>query len=194
MAGSKKQKFAHELTPEAAAHYLRQLADALDQGRVKINQTDQELEGVIGVKGSVRNKAGRTALRLKLKFTGISELTADEAVMVEEADAAIESETASPDEPETSYKKLKKRMSRRLRALSKQAEEGVMPGLEDVEAFYTDCRAMTGFPGLGDEYYDRFNEGARVMLEEAKSGRPEGLGQALEALKAMRKECHSLYK
>lgn len=174
-------------TADEAAEYLRGIADALEKGCVKIDETELEVEGPVRVKGTLEAKPGKTSLKMKLRFIPAGVVVDVEDEEPEEA----EDVGGQSDQP---YKKLKKAMGKKFKSIQTRLKNEVMPPLVDLDDFYRDCLAMTGYPGNGDEYYEQFNATARQMMEAAGSEDISGLRDAVEALGRMKRDCHALYK
>ena len=179
--------------------YLRQLADALEQGKVRFDRDEMVIEGTVRTKGLLKSKTGRTTLKLKLKFAEVVEPHLDtlpEPVDAAEATERSETVLAEPipvASPEL-YKKLKKRMERSFRTLKTLARRGEIPSVEASASFHSDCLAMTGYTGKGDEAYEDFKSTADEFMTAAREGNLAALSKSLDSLGSMRRACHVLRK
>lgn len=70
MGTGKKNKIEHEFSPAEAADYLRQLAQALEEGHISLDQRDMLLEGEVKVRPlKTRLARGWCTCALSLIFT-----------------------------------------------------------------------------------------------------------------------------
>jgi XXXCH domain-containing protein len=196
VGSSKKAKTKIDLPPSEAASFLRQLADALDEGVVRFNERDLEISGLVKVNESLKSKNGADQLQVKLKFLSAAPMdeTADEPLDQEEA---TEEKSASKDKPKgkrPSYKTLKKSMSKLFKEIRQAAQDGQVPPAETVAQFCGMARQMITYPGKGDEYYPAFAEKVDQLESAAAAGDAAAVAEAHAALKEMRSSCHDKHK
>lgn len=184
----RKKKMAKVFSVEEAAAYLRQIADALEQGHIKFAETELDIEGAVEIKSALKSRRKGTTLKMKILFAPNegTESVKDEAA----ADIPVET-NGNGDLP---YKKLKKRMGAGFKKIKTHLKNDRMPPPADLEPFYLDCLAMIDYPGKGDEYYPRFKKAALRMMEMARAQDPTGFTTTIEAIDQMRKDCHAEYK
>jgi len=206
---SKKDKVKHQFSPAEAADYLRQLADALEQGHIALRSEELELEGDVKVKQELKTKSGKATLKINLKIVAPMPVAAPEAT----AEAApVQGETQSeaegfveitpqeddPGESEgkPSYKKLKKAMSKSFGNLRAMRKEGNLPTAEDVAVFADQGREMCTFESdkYGPESYADFLAALDKLEAASVAGDDQALDAALSDLWACRSDCHKKYK
>lgn len=220
MSQSKSHKNEITLVPAEAAEFLRRLAGQLESGGVEFGEVTVETDGPVKIKQSVKTKSDKVSFKLKLKYeTALTpdlngalgalpeEGPEDESQAVQEpasepesgeaqASQATEEPQEKADKPKTSYKSLKKKMSKSFKSIKKALAEEGTPSKEDIEAFASDCQAMTTFTGKdkGEEHYQDFLHHVEDMKQAAQKGDAEALARAIAELGAMKKACHSDYK
>ena len=189
---NKKEKATHSFTPEEAAGYLRQLADDLESGAVKLHPEHLELESEVKVKEEIKSKKGHTNIKIKLKFetADLSDaspaLEADEQAGIQEpveqaeasAVAAPDPEDEQPVRSKASYKRLKKAMGKDFGKLGKLADgEDPTELARLVDSFAAQGRKMCTYPGekYGEEHYGEFLADIERMEQAARAGDLKGL-------------------
>lgn len=198
MDNPKQDKFKHQFSPAEAADYLRQLADALEQGHISLRSEELELEGNVKVKQKLKTKSGKATLKINLK------IVAPIPPMVPAAGAGegfveITSEAEAPFEggdKKTSYKKLKKAMGKSFGSLKDIRKQGGVPSTGDTAAFAAQAREMCTFAKskYGPESYSRFLAALDRLEAAATDGDLQTLDAALSDLGACRSDCHDKYK
>jgi XXXCH domain-containing protein len=93
-----------------------------------------------------------------------------------------------------SYKTLKKGMGKTFKAMKQTLAEGGMPSLEEINSFAQNCELMTSYKGKGEPNYQEFLSCVNEFKEAGETGDAEALAQAVAALGAMKKSCHSQFK
>ena len=213
---SKKKKAKHKLNAAQAADYLRQLADQLDKGQISFIDEDGAIEGEVKVKESYKAKPGKKALKVQLKLSMPAAVSESGDLEAETPAGALdsgpddapapESIPGGPEEPPAeqedyslrqtpeSYKKLKKRMAKDVKLISKLIEADELPSLELARAFHDDCGHMTSFPGKGDPYYGDFDKASDAFFDAVQCGDMQSASQAMADLMRMKKDCHKEFK
>lgn len=222
MSQSKSHKNEITLVPAEAAVFLRRLAGQLESGGVEFGEVTVETDGPVKIKQSVKTKSDKVSFKLKLKYETaltpdlngalgalpeediekddqtvqepVSEPESGEAQASQAAEEPAEGEKA--DKPKSSYKSIKKKMSKSFKSIKKALAEEGMPSKEDIEAFAADCQTMTTFTGKdkGEEHYQDFLHHVEDMKQAAQKGDAEALARAITELGAIKKACHSDYK
>jgi XXXCH domain-containing protein len=191
MGAGKKNKIEHEFSPAEAADYLRQLAQALEEGHISLDQRDMLLEGEVKVSRSLKDKAGQGPVHMRLKLDFHMHPALGRTLPVEPPG---QEGPIAGQEAKVSFKQVKKDLSRHFKAVKKARQAGEMPPLEEVEGLAWAGRLMCGFGGKGDEFFSRFLEKLKALEEAAQAGRGPDLDRALGALGDYKRQCHSKRK
>lgn len=161
---------------EALPGYLRELADALQQGGGGDFQSVGEFSKL---KLRVRDEFGQ--IRVKLKITSPGACRTGEA-------------GARKGEGMPKYKDLKKRMKRSFKAIRRTLDEGRAPPAGVAASFLADAELMTGYTGKGDEFYQEFRDACRELSDACASGDLARMGAAVEELRRQKRRCHDIHK
>ena len=206
MDNSKKDKVKHQFSPAEAADYLRQLADALEQGHIELRSKELELEGDVKVKQELKTKSGKATIKINLKIVAPMPVAAEpEPAAIQgasqgEAEGFVEI-TPQEDEPvesegKASYKKLKKAMGKSFGNIRAMRKKSNLPTAEDVAAFVAQGRKMCTFDKAeyGSESFAGFLAALDKLEAALGAGDDQALDEALSDLWACRSECHKKYK
>jgi XXXCH domain-containing protein len=191
-----------ELSPPEAARYFRQLADAVDQGRVGPARLDLAIQGGVKIKESVKTKGGKVGLEIKVKFAGPAawrdgQLRIGPEPVLAEAAPGLETPATPAVEAGArppSYKKLKKAMQKDFKAIGQAVEAARQPPPEIVRSFCRAGREMIAFPDRGDEYYPRFEAGLAALEAAAASRDLAAVARAHTDLDQIKEDCHDRFK
>ncbi len=187
---AKKDKHQHAFSPAEAAGYLRQLARALEEGLITLDERDMLLEGEVKVKESLKDKKGEGPVHLRLKMDLHMHPALGETLPL----APPEDGQSRRQQTKVSYKQVKKDLSRHFKAVKKARRDGAMPSPEEVEGLSWAGRLMCSFSGKGEEFFPRFLEQLEALEQAAERGDAASLDQALQALAGFKKDCHSKLK
>ncbi len=217
MSQKKNRNTELMLAPTKAADILRHLAAQLETGGVEFGKVLVEPDGPVSIKQTVKIKSGKVSFKLKLKYeTALStelkgalgglpdeELEDDEGAVQQHVDQ-LESDKSQPAKPivrpkeevkiseaTTSFKSVKKNMSRGFKSIKKALAEDIVPSNEEIEAFAADCESMTTFPGNGDAHYQDFLHHVGDLKEAGRTGDAKALARAMAEIGARKKACHS---
>jgi XXXCH domain-containing protein len=207
------------LTPAEAAELLRSLAGQLEAGGIEFGEVLVQTDGPVQIKQSIKTKSDEVSFKFKLKYetalnpdldgalNKLPKLTPKAAeVAAEEGDELIEASeiqaTKAMKRPsenragkdKSSFKSVKKDMSRSFKAIKKSLADVTMPSKEDIETFALDCEEMTTYPGKSEEHYQDFLHHVGDMKTAAQKGDHEALARAIAEIGAMKKTCHSSRK
>ncbi|MCB2190821.1 MAG: GAK system XXXCH domain-containing protein [Deltaproteobacteria bacterium] len=197
----KKNKTKHRFSPAEAADYLRQLADALEQGHLELRSEDLELESDVKVKQELKTKSGKATLKVNLKIVApMPEPESEEAPLQEDTQGFVEitapdQETAD-SEGKTSYKKLKKAMAKSFSNMKKARKEGGMPEAADASVFVASAREMCTVDKAkyGSENYPRFLAALDSLEAALAADDGPAADEALAELGQCKSECHDKFK
>ena len=213
--GKKEVKFKAAMKPEQLADYLEGLVNGLRQGCLTVDTEKGSLSlqttEIVAVKIEATEKKDKCKLELELSWAREApDVKAEETVdQARELAVSTGEEGTAPDnggdgdddqgetegEPlKTSYKKIKKSMQRAVKDIKAALDRGEIPPVELTEALVSDCEALTTMPGKGDDQYPEFCERVQRLAQAARSGDLTDVSTALEAVLAMKKECHSNHK
>lgn len=206
----KKDKVKHRFSPAEAADYLRQLADALEQGHIALRSEELELEGEVKVKEALKTKSGKATLKVNLKIVAPApETVAEPAAVQEESPAEAQDESSgfveitSPEEEppqegegKASYKKTKKALGKSFGNLKEARKQDQMPPAEEAAAFLNLARQMCDFDKAkyGSENYPRFLAAVDSLEAALAAGDAAAVDQTLAELGQCKSECHDKYK
>lgn len=91
---------------------------------------------------------------------------------------------------EKKYRPLKRELKKIFKTISESAENGELPAAGVMDSFMAYTEMMVSYPGFGDENYQLFTSGCREMFMAFKKADLAGFGDALEAVKEIKRECH----
>lgn len=205
----KKDKVKHRFSPAEAADYLRQLADALEQGHIALRAEELELEGDVKVKEALKTKSGKAILKINLKVVApVPEAAGEPGLLPDESQGEPQGESqgfveiTSPEEQsgqgegKISYKKIKKALAKSFDNLKEVRKQGQMPEAAAAAAFLEHARAMCGFDKAkyGSENYPHFSAALDRLEAALAGGDASALDQALAEVGQCKSECHDKYK
>lgn len=201
----KKDKVKHRFSPAEAADYLRQLADALEQGHIALRTEDLELEGDVKVKQALKTKSGKATLKINLKIVApmpgdVPEAEAAQGEAQGESEGFVEI-TAPEEEPaesegKASYKKTKKALAKSFAVLKSIRKEGGMPSLAEASSFLAQAREMCAFDKAkyGSENYPRFLAALNRVEDALAAANGSALDEALDEVGQCKSDCHDKFK
>lgn len=195
----KKKKAKRVFDRDETVTYLRQLADQLENGSIQVSNEEMEFEGQVKVKESMKSKKGKTSVKVEFKLSTY-ELPGKEEEPAETLEVSQEpggnGQDAEDKEKPPSYKKLKKRMGRDLKAISETLKDGGEVDPAKLEAFCADCVLMTGFKDKdkGVEHYPEFEVKLQALKDAAQGKDADALKKALKDIAARKDACHKEYK
>jgi len=188
------------LAPAEAARLLRELADKLEAGTLKVGSESAAPRGELKVKVSGKSRDGVASLGLKLqwKYSAVSEEASPDK-------GALPGEEAGPDSVDggpsptagkiPSYKSIKKGMGSTFKKIRARLRDGSIPEECLVELFHRDAELMLHYPKKGKaEDIEAFNDLSAAFVTAVQSGDLEAVGQSVAALAAAEKSCHRRYK
>lgn len=111
MGKSQKSEASYQLTREGTVDYLRRLADRLEGEEFDLEETVLELEDLVKVKETIKEKGDKFSIKIKLKLAGfdpsredlayLGEAPGEEASPLEPEDAGEPDEEPAPENAET---------------------------------------------------------------------------------------------
>ncbi|MBU4275489.1 MAG: GAK system XXXCH domain-containing protein [Proteobacteria bacterium] len=205
MDNPKKDKIKHQFSPAEAADYLRQLADALEQGHIALRSEELELEGDVKVKQELKTKSGKATLKINLKIVAPIPVAAPEITPAQgEAQGDNEGfveitsteEELAESEGKVSYKKIKKALGKSFGSLKSIRKEGGIPSLADASAFLAQAREVCTFDKAkyGSENYPRFLAALDRVEDALAAGNGSALDEALDEVGQCKSDCHEKFK
>jgi XXXCH domain-containing protein len=162
---------------EALPDFLRELADALQQGG-KEGEFDSVGE-FYKLKLNFKDEFGQIRVKLKIRT---SKPCRGRGGGGKEAEGMPR------------YKNLKKDMKHSFKMIRKMLRDGQTPPAEAVAAFLADAERMTRYPGKGDAFYPEFRETCRELSEAGASGDLARMKAAAEELARQKSRCHDMHK
>ncbi len=174
---------------EQLAQVLRSMADAVEHGRLRLENVEFDWNEVQKVNLAIRNAAGMAEVKLKIASGARSMV-----VPVEEDEGTDAIETELPDvKPKGSYGSLKKRMKKTFKNIMYALHENTWPAQPDIDDFIRDSAWMVRYPGKGDEFYPAYSEAVAVFQEAVRARDMDAAYQAAHALNALKTQCHKKY-
>lgn len=201
MDNPKKDKIKHQFSPAEAADYLRQLADALEQGHIALRSEELELEGDVKVKQELKTKSGKATLKINLKIVAPIPVAAPEITPAQGEKEGFVEITAPEEEPaesegKASYKKTKKALAKSFASLKGIRKEGGVPSLADASAFLAQAREVCTFDKAkyGSENYPRFLAALNRVEDALAAANGSALDEALDEVGQCKSDCHEMFK
>jgi len=173
---SEKKRYEMSMSKDQAAHFLRTVADCIENGKPVIEEYDIDLSDFLKLKMSLKRISDLMNVKLKLKFVSQGD---------EEGDVEFEEEK---------YSKLKKRMEVYFKDLLKSLQAGQVPSREIVSVFLSDSEQMTGYTGYGDEHYQEYRQACRDFEQAYEQEDLVGLKACADTLNTLKNRCHDKYK
>lgn len=176
------------MAPAEAARLLRELADELEGGTLKVGSEGAAPGDELRVKVSGKSKEGSASLALKLQWK--TEAAA------KEAESDLEDDFTPPAGCEIpSYKNIKKGMGSTFKKIRARLREGQIPEECLVELFHRDAELMLHYPKKGRPAdIAAFNELSAAFVSAVESGEMEAVQRSVAALAEAEKSCHRKYK
>lgn len=184
---SKALKLARVMSAREAAAFLRELADTIESGHIdNMKEFDVHIDDFKKLKIGLKRSGEEIEIKAKVKYTAPPDPG--------DTPLAETGREAGADQATEKYTKLKKRMEKTFKAMDEATKAGSLPDPALVESFLADSARMVTYPGKGDEFYERYGEACRLLADAFASGDVAGTAERLSHLKALRKECHAIYK
>lgn len=172
-----KKKIEKEISPQELAKHLEQIAASLKSGAFEVEGRQWSVPLKLNAKIKHKEKKGRFSSKIKFQWSSLSDY-----------DAAAKEEVAQWEE---SFKTLKKRMSRELKALQKDIDAERYPDKDTLMDFVRDSLEMarTSEPEWQDsmtEYLDHLENLQRAM----ENHQLEVVRHELRDIHNRMKQCH----
>ncbi|WP_051286695.1 GAK system XXXCH domain-containing protein [Megalodesulfovibrio gigas] len=188
-----KRKLELMMTRDEAASFLAALAKGLESGSLAVGQSGLDIQGFKSLSVSFKSHPDGLYAKIKCKFPKPEGPCAcpactDPQVQGEGAPAAVCVKSGGK------YGSLKKRMKSQFKSIMESLAQGVLPGLELVEAFAADGERMCAFPGKGDEFYPVYLEKNAAFLAAVQAGDVAAARLLAGELDQLKHDCHDRYK
>jgi len=174
-----KTRHSWRLSRSEAANFLRQLAEALENGTGEVATYGVNLDELV---------------RFKVKM----DLGRDEAVHVDfsgkKGEACCTDAVCGTCDACGDYPSLKKRMQVRFKAMRQALAKEAPPSSEDVEAFLLDSERMCSFPDHGDDFYPAYRDVCARLRRAVDSADLPLTTAVLDELMEFKKSCHARLK
>ncbi|MFP5223260.1 MAG: GAK system XXXCH domain-containing protein [Acidobacteriota bacterium] len=178
-----KYKSEAVVEKDALAGWLRDLADGIEAGELPSQAGPVSLEGLRGMKLSVKPDLGETlSVKLSVKFPKPVRTPGEPDAEDEEGD-----ETGMLPK----YKSLKKHMKQTFRAIGDALAAGQMPPALEAQSFIADSRLMVSYPGKGDEFYAAYLEKTEAFQAALDAADLEAMKALHQELNQLKRDCHS---
>lgn len=164
----KKVTSQEDLSPQEAASFLRNLAQALEKGHLNLQDVDLDWEKISKLKLELKNIDGHIKLKTKVKPEAADSGPKDQKVMAEEVDQVSAAKTSEPAKAKTGFKPLKKMMQKTLASIEAPLQHNEQPALADVQALADHAGEMLQYAGQNLELYNKFQDKTRELLQAAQ--------------------------
>lgn len=198
----REDKLKMTCSPEQLAEILRSMADAMEQGRLSLENVDVEWNEVEKIALSVRNAAGMADVKIRISSShGAVELPedVDEDLVEDELgqDQVGELVEAQPrskrGKPRGGYGSLKKRMKQSFKTIIYALHEQTWPPMAVIDEFLRDSADMVLYPGKGDEFYPAYSEAVADFAQAVQKQDLEAAFEAAHLLNTLKTRCHKKY-
>lgn len=173
---SEKKRYEMSMSKDQAAHFLRSVADCVENGQTRIEDYDIDLSDFSKLKMSLKKFSDLMNVKLKIKFVSSENVEHDD------------------DLEEEKYSKLKKRMEVYFVDLLKSVNDNQMPSREIVSVFLQDSESMISYPGYGDEYYEEYQQACQAFEQAYGQEDLPRLKECVNTLNTLKSRCHDTYK
>lgn len=173
-----RTKFNEYIDPDTLPTFLREMADAIEQGGTERFECVDDLR-----KFKLEGKVEFGQMKIKGKFKSDKECASEEITR--------EGESTAPAKPK--YKDLKKRMRSSFKLLLKTIHDGVMPPEEAVVSFLEDSELMVSYPGYGDEFYASYTEACEAFKAAYEAKDLDKMHETIDVLIHEKSRCHAKY-
>jgi XXXCH domain-containing protein len=191
-------------TPGELADMFRDLADALDQGGVRLRDVHVDWPALQKMTLIVRNAAGMADVKIKLGSalprqvpTQSAHGKPGEGAMAGADAPRIAAPSQPPVEPglkpRGGYGALKKRMKKSFKNIMYALHENSWPDQPDIDAFVHDSAQMVLYPDKGDEFYPAYSEAVAGFVNAVRARDMEAAYQAAHQLNMLKTQCHKKY-
>ncbi|GAB6058933.1 GAK system XXXCH domain-containing protein [Desulfonatronum parangueonense] len=186
----REDKLKLTYSQEQLAEMLRSMADAMEHGRLRLENVEFDWNDVQKINLAIRNSAGMAEVKLKIASGARSMVVPEEE---DEDPTAIETEIPGAPVPGGSYGSLKKRMKKSFKNIMYALHENTWPSQPDIDDFIQDSGRMIRYPGKGDEFYPAYSEAVSVFQEAVRARDLDAAYQAAHALNSLKTQCHKKY-
>ena len=173
---SEKKRYEMSMSKDQAAHFLRSVADCIENEQTAIQGYDINLSDFSKLKMSLKKFSDLMNIKLKIKFVSPEDLEEDDEF------------------EEDKYSKLKKRMEVYFVDLLKSLDEDQIPSREIVTVFLRDSEHMLSFPGYGDEFYQEYRQACQAFEQAYEQEDLSRLKDCAQLLKTLKNRCHDVHK
>lgn len=166
---------------------LRDMADALERGRISLEGLDLPWGEVLKISLAVKNRGGTAEVKMKVA-SGPSPSAPPKT-----AGPGAKPRTTDAAKPRGGYGALKKRMKKTFKNIMYALHEHAWPDAGDVDAFVRDSGLMVRYPGKGDEFYAAYSEAVAGFAAAVEAKDLEAATQKAHLLNDLKTRCHKLY-
>jgi len=180
-----KTESIQELTPRQAGEYLRNVAQALEEGHVGLEDLDLDWQQIHKLELKLVNRDGDVGLKTKL------EPWVHKSGKKKKRDSAPDRKAGEKDR---SFKALKKEMEKTFKGIRSSVQQGGSPNLEDARELHSQAEEMQLKAGRNQEGYSAFLELTAGLVQSGEEGDPERGRRLIQDLNQAEKDCHARYK
>jgi XXXCH domain-containing protein len=177
-----QQESKLQLDTQQAAHFLRSMANALEQGQVNLDDLKLDWEHIYKLEIKLRNRAGHIDLKAKVQ--------PDNQMQQSQKQAS----TKNKDSGQGEFMPLKKDMQKTFQRLKASQKQGGLPDLEDIQALQHMAEQMRKLAGPEIQEYVSFQDKTRLLLQAAQQENHEQSQSLIQDLIRAEKNCHAKFK
>ncbi len=202
----REDKMKMTCSPEQLAEILRSMADAMERGRLSLDNVEVGWNEVEKISLTIRNAVGMADVKIRISSSDrVMELPED---MEDEEDVGLEiqgqdrkmARDIAPErarvgfaKPRGSYGSLKKRMKKSFKSIMYALHESTWPSMVDIDDFLRDSEEMVRYPGKGDEFYPAYSEALTAFADAVRRQDLEAAFQGAHLLNTLKTQCHKKY-
>jgi len=169
------------------AEVLRDMAEALEHGRISLEGIDLSWSEVLKISLSIKNRGEAAEVRMKVA-SGPLQTASSKAALPD-----AKTRPTAGRKPHGGYGALKKRMKKTFKNIMSALHEHAWPDAGDVDVFVRDSGLMVQYPGQGDEFYAAYNEAVAGFAAAVEAQDLEAATQKAHLLNDLKTRCHKLY-
>ncbi|MEF8823063.1 MAG: GAK system XXXCH domain-containing protein [Desulfohalobiaceae bacterium] len=184
MEKQKTESF-HELTPRQAGEYLRNVAQALEEGHLGLEDLDLDWQQIHKLELKLVNRAGEIGLKTKVKPW------VQDSGKKRKKDSVKSSQAGDKGRP---FKALKKEMEKTFKAIRSSVQDGASPSLKEAQDLHSQAEEMQQKAGRNQEGYSAFLELTAGFVKSAEEGDLGRAGRLIQDMRQAEKDCHARFK
>ncbi len=182
-----KTESIHELTPRQAGEYLRNVAQALEEGHIGLEDLDLDWQQIHKLELKLVNRDGDVGIKTKIEPW----VQKSGKKKKQKRDSAPDGKAGEKGRP---FKALKKDMEKTFKGIRSSMQQGGSPPLEDARELHSQAEEMQQKAGRNQEGYSAFLELTAGLVQSGEEGDPERGRRLIQDMHQAEKDCHARYK